>query len=211
MYRLLSIYIEESTEKYNSKESNVKDKSKHNSFVKEIIHKSKHYIKRCNFEQWRNTNVKRNVEYLIFIFFPWKIFSKRRLDLAGIDFSKREREREIAILFEGKDFVSLAKLDKRGAKFVPRYICSTKWCSSLQLTRNEVTLNTVLIRWQRGEKHLLISAWLTPDNLFIDVSRLVKSRFRIWNKWFIVSPFSYSVITFCHLLIRIPNYIKSKL
>lgn len=48
MYRLLSIYIEE---KYNSKESNVKDKSKHNSFVKEIIHKSKHYIKRCNFEQ----------------------------------------------------------------------------------------------------------------------------------------------------------------
>lgn len=38
MYRLLSIYIEESTEKYNSKESNVKDKSKHNSFVKEIIH-----------------------------------------------------------------------------------------------------------------------------------------------------------------------------
>lgn len=35
MYRLLSIYIEE---KYNSKESNVKDKSKHNSFVKEIIH-----------------------------------------------------------------------------------------------------------------------------------------------------------------------------
>lgn len=91
MYRLLSIYIEE---KYNSKESNVKDKSKHNSFVKEIIHKSKHYIKRCNFEQWRNTNVKRNVEYLIFIFFPWKIFSKRRLDLAGIGFSERERERD---------------------------------------------------------------------------------------------------------------------